>query len=124
MSTIDERHRNATRTSPDRGDAWERRAGAGRVILLVLLLAIQGLVFITESSQTSDEAVHLAAGLLLPHHGTDFRLNPEHPPLIKETRGAAVAVSSTSTFPEGDLWERAEEWNIGRLFVHVNLASK
>ena len=49
----------------------------------------------------------------------DFRLNPEHPPLIKEI-AALPLLALDLAFPEGSLWERAEEWNLGRLFVHEN----
>lgn len=98
-------------------DPWERRAGAGCVLLLLLLL-LQGLVFIGESSQTSDEAVHLAAGYSYLTRG-DFRLNPEHPPLIKQL-SALPLLGLDLDFPEGSLWNRADEWNFGRVFVHEN----
>ena len=98
--------------------AWlERRAGLVAGLLLSLLF-LQGLVFIGESSQTSDEAAHLAAGYSYLTRG-DFRLNPEHPPLIKEL-AALPLLPLGLDFPSGPLWEQAEEWNIGRIFVHEN----
>lgn len=95
----------------------ERRA-AGFAALLLLLLALQGIIFITESSQTSDEAAHLAAGYSYLVTG-DYRLNPEHPPLVK-ILSALPLLPLHLDFPKGALWEQAEEWNIGRLFVHEN----
>jgi hypothetical protein len=52
------------------------------VSLLLAVFAAQNLVEANRESCTSDEVVHLPAGLtyILKH---DFRLNPEHPPLIK-----------------------------------------
>src|SRR5262249_60657155 len=52
-------------------------------VALVIAFFIQGWGFIRANSQTHDEAVHLTAGYsyLVTH---DFRLNPEHPPLLKE----------------------------------------
>src|SRR5712691_10266075 len=94
-----------------RADPWERRAGHVAVLLLGLLL-IQGLAFIGEASQTSDEAAHLAAGYAYLTTA-DFRLNPEHPPLIKEI-AALPLLPLGLTFPSGSLWDMAEEWNIGR----------
>jgi hypothetical protein len=101
-------------------DPWEARAVPLALSLLAVLL-LQGLVFIGESSQTSDEAAHLAAGYSYLKTG-DFRLNPEHPPLIKEW-AALPLMPLDLAFPRGPLWEQAEEWNIGRLFVHENRLS-
>jgi hypothetical protein len=93
------------------------RAPALAAILLAILF-VQGILFITASSQTSDEAAHLAAGYSYLKSG-DFRLNPEHPPLIKEL-AAAPLLALPLQFPWGPLWDQSEEWNIGRLFVHEN----
>jgi len=95
----------------------DRRAG-GFAALLLLLLGLQGVIFITESSQTSDEAAHLAAGYSYLVAG-DYRLNPEHPPLIKML-AALPLLPLRLDFPYGPLWVQAEEWNIGRIFVHEN----
>ncbi len=86
-------------------------------LLLILFLA-EGLAFISANSQTSDEAVHLAAGYsYLARH--DFRLNPEHPPLIKEISGLPVYLFLRIPFePDPVLWKRAEEWRIGRDFLY------
>jgi 4-amino-4-deoxy-L-arabinose transferase-like glycosyltransferase len=85
---------------------------------LLAILVVQGLMFIGESSQTSDEAVHLAGGYSYLTRA-DFRLNPEHPPLLKEIAALPLLLLELD-FPGGALWEQAEEWNIGRLFVHEN----
>ena len=52
------------------------------VVLLLALFAAQNLVEMTRESCSSDEVAHLPAGYtyLLKH---DFRLNREHPPLMK-----------------------------------------
>ena len=103
--------------APAAAGVLERRAGAWAAGLLALLV-VQGVVFITESSQTSDEAAHLSAGYSYLRTA-DFRLNPEHPPLIKEL-AALPLLPLHLDFPWGPLWDQAEEWNIGRLFVHEN----
>lgn len=112
-------------SSPGAHDPPTVAPGPGRsarhTALLIALLAVfflQGLLFIVESSQTSDEAAHIVAGYSYLTRG-DFRLNPEHPPLIKEI-AALPLLALDLAFPEGSLWERAEEWNLGRLFVHEN----
>ena len=54
----------------------------GAIVLLFLFFA-QGIFFIRVNSQTVDEAAHLGAGYSYLTTG-DFRLDSEHPPLIKE----------------------------------------
>src|SRR5881409_1311597 len=103
--------------APAGGDPWEVRAVPAALTLLSIL-ALQGLLFIGESSQTSDEAVHIAAGYSYLETA-DFRLNPEHPPLIKEWAALPLLLLRLQ-FPWGPLWDQAEEWNIGRIFVHEN----
>ena len=85
------------------------------------MLFVQGLIFIGESSQTSDEAAHLAAGYSYLK-AADFRLNQEHPPLVKEWAALPLLLLDLQ-FPWGPLWEMGEEWNIGRIFVHENRLS-
>jgi len=101
-------------------DPWEARAVPVALALLAALL-LQGLIFIGESAQTSDEAAHIAAGYSYLTTA-DFRLNPEHPPLIKEWAALPLLLFDLQ-FPRGTLWDQAEEWNIGRIFVHENRVS-
>ncbi len=103
--------------APAGADPWEARAVPVALALLAALF-LQGLIFIGESSQTSDEAVHIAAGYSYLKTA-DFRLNPEHPPLIKEWAALPLLLLDLQ-FPWGPLWDQAEEWNIGRIFVHEN----
>ena len=86
-------------------------------LLLALFLA-EGIAFISSNSQTSDEAVHLTAGYSYLAR-RDFRLNPEHPPFIKEISALPVYLFYRLPFePEPNLWERAEEWRLGRNFLY------
>ena len=99
-------------------EAQRRRlAGLLAGLLLALFLA-EGLAFISASSQTSDEAVHLTAGYSYLAR-RDFRLNPEHPPFIKEISALPVALIYRIPFqPDPNLWDRAEEWRIGQDFLY------
>ena len=63
-----------------------RSAGQGHPLLLSALVAVFFLQMITASpikSPTFDEPAHIGAGL---SYWTmrDFRVNPQHPPLLKE----------------------------------------
>ncbi|MFQ5877253.1 MAG: ArnT family glycosyltransferase [Acidobacteriota bacterium] len=104
--------------APAAGAARDLRRSTRIALLLLALLLAQGACFIGESSQTSDEAAHIVAGYSYITKG-DFRLNPEHPPLIKEIAAVPLLLLDLS-FPLGPLWEAGEEWNLGRIFVHEN----
>ncbi len=85
---------------------------------LVVAFLVQGFAFVRANSQTYDEAVHLAAGYsYLTTH--DFRLNPEHPPLLKELAALPVYLRYRLPFrPAPHLWESAEKWAISRDFLY------
>ncbi len=95
-----------------------RRAAWVLAAALLVLFLGEGIAFIGSSSQTSDEAVHLASGYsYLVRH--DFRLNCEHPPLIKELCALPLYWFERAPFePDPRLWAAAEEWRIGRDFLH------
>ena len=98
----------------------QTRAGlalGGASTLLLLFIGL-GLAFIRANSQTSDEAVHLTAGYSYLRTG-DFRLNPEHPPFIKELCALPVYLRYRLPFePDSARWSQAEEWRIGRDFLY------
>src|SRR5579862_5865014 len=76
---------------------------------LLLAFFLQGRSFIASNSQTFDEAVHLTAGYSYIAKG-DFRLNAEHPPLIKFLCALPVYVRYRIPFePDAEWWEKAKE---------------
>ena len=95
-----------------------RRLSLAAAGLLLALFLGEGLAFISANSQTSDEAVHLTAGYSYLAR-RDFRLNPEHPPFIKEICALPVYLLDRLPFePDPRLWQGAEEWRIGRNFLY------
>jgi hypothetical protein len=86
--------------------------------LLVLVFLLQGLAFLDANSQTSDEAVHLVSGYSYLAE-RDFRLNPEHPPLIKELAALSVYLQYGLPFePDPGLWDVGEQWGLGLQFLY------
>ncbi len=75
-------------------------------------------------SQTTDEGAHLGAGLSYWRTG-DFRLNPEHPPLVK-LLAAAPLVGRAQLQPTADaaLWAARDQWTIGRLVLYQQLNAR
>ena len=60
------------------------------ILTLVLLAEVRSAVATRTDGFTVDEAYHIAAGVSYVRTG-DFRLNPEHPPLVKLWAGAVVS---------------------------------
>lgn len=88
-------------------------------LTLPLLFLGQGLAFITASSPTHDESAHLGAGYSYLMTG-DFRLNPEHPPLIKELAALPVLLWYRLPFQPREIdWQSPHgQWNIGRQLIY------
>jgi 4-amino-4-deoxy-L-arabinose transferase-like glycosyltransferase len=87
-------------------------------LMLATLFIVSTVVSYRESA-TYDERAHIpAAFTYLNAH--DMRVNPEHPPLIKDLAGAPLQFLGLS-FPYGsDAWQtgRNEQWTLGDLFIN------
>src|SRR5205823_14112522 len=68
---------------------------------LVVAFLLQSVFANRIKSTTSDEPVHIAAGLSYLETGV-FRANPEHPPLLKELSALALLL-------EGVHWPKSSE---------------
>lgn len=73
-------------------------------------------------SQTIDEAVHLTAGYSYITTG-DFRLNPEHPPLLKELSALPLLALDVKNVKDLNSWNTASEWKAGKEFVYSSNSS-
>lgn len=109
------------------------RSHLPNVAAACILLIFGALAFINAeaTSPTSDELTHLAAGLSYLETG-NFRLNREHPPLLKAI--AALPLAGTALFPDAstasdaaartrDAWDRARtdngsQWRFAKLFFY------
>ena len=89
---------------------------AGLTLLIVFFA--QGVFFIRANSPTYDEAAHLAAGYSYLAR-RDFRLNPEHPPLIKQLLALPLFVGSRMAFnPDLQHWRAGNDYLIGQEFLY------
>ena len=87
-------------------------------LLLAGLFAIQIVSALSESA-TIDEPTHLAAGVSYWRTG-DFRLNPEHPALVK-LLVSLPAVLAGAQLPTNDpSWEAADDFRFGSVFLYSN----
>jgi hypothetical protein len=103
-------------------DAWGRWWRAPVVLLPAIFLG-QGAWFIAANSQTYDEAVYACAGYSYLATG-DFRLDPEHPPLMKELAALPLWLCYRLPLP-ADMTqaERDDQWLAGHRFLYRNAPS-
>jgi len=91
--------------------------------LLAVLLAVSAILMLHASSQESaimDELAHIPAGYDYANY-FDYRLNPEHPPLVK-TLAALPLVFMNLSFPtDNAVWtsDLNGQWDAGRLFLYT-----
>lgn len=91
------------------------------VVLTVLLMLIAGVLMLNTAASDApimDELPHIPAGYSYVRY-LDYRLNPEHPPLLKAL-AALPLLAQNLTFPlTSSEWttEVNGQWNIGRLFL-------
>lgn len=81
-------------------------------IPLLVALFLVGLIGIVEDSAVIDELAHVPAGVSYVLKG-DMRLNPEHPPLVKQLAGAAVVLGARLTGLTFDFPDWLPEWQLG-----------
>lgn len=91
------------------------------VCATILLLGMFSLQLTTarQESQIIDEGVHLAAGLSY-WKTWDFRMNPEHPPVIKYLAALPLLFTSVQLPLNTPAWHTWNEWVFGDTFVYHN----
>src|SRR5947207_991400 len=78
----------------------------------------RGEQFLAANGPTFAEPVHLAAGYAYWTTG-DFRLNAEHPPLLKLLWAAPLVLSDRSLYPhEVAAATNGDHWHIGNAFLY------
>ena len=103
-----------------------RRGALGCAALLLALFAFLTLWEMTGDSLTSDERMHLPAGYAYWRTGS-FRLNPEHPPLVKLLCAAPLLVLDPRlppTDPPPGVSEHAYQASFGSAFFFTQDADR
>lgn len=88
------------------------------VALLGVMLFLE-FTSVLQESQTVDEAVHLSSGYSYLKTG-DFRMNPEHPPLLKEISAFPLLFFNLNDPTNHASWNEYNEWDFGRNFLYHN----
>ena len=96
------------------------------IMFLVLIAVFAAAVFsIKDDSLTMDELAHLPAGYSYLTQ-KDMRLNPEHPPLIKDLAAIPLLFIKNITFPaEIKAWREDVngQWDFGNYFLYQSQPS-
>ncbi len=92
------------------------------VIIVTVILAVHftlSLLVSTQESMTFDEKAHIPAAYSSVRYG-DMRLNPEHPPLIKDFSGLFLLPLGLDFPLEAKEWQEGfnEQWIVGDLFIN------
>src|SRR5829696_7943927 len=105
---------------PERGETSVRRHIIFFALLIVLIAAaiIRSAITTSLDSFTIDEAYHIGAGAAYVQTG-DFRINPEHPPLVKLWVGAFVS-GIYQISPYRTLADKADERRFVEEDVYLN----
>ncbi|MBU0707375.1 glycosyltransferase family 39 protein [Patescibacteria group bacterium] len=91
------------------------------VVLLLFMLATE-ISSAMQKSQIIDESPHIAAGYSYLKTG-DYRLNPEHPPLIKMMSGFPLLFIEQDSLDDNPGWQRTEQWYAGQYLLYHSSAN-
>jgi hypothetical protein len=83
-------------------------------VALYVVLAVSSL---RQKSATFDEGAHLPAGYTYWALG-DYRLNPEHPPLVKLLAAAPLRALPVTMHEDDAAWIARRQWELGRRFLY------
>ncbi len=81
----------------------------GMVAVLLMAQAALGIYLAKTDSQTTDEAIHLSAGYTYDKYH-DFRLNPEHPPLVKMLSAWPLLYQNVHDPVDPSNWQNAQSF--------------
>ncbi len=89
---------------------------AGGLLIVMFVLGMSSMV---GNSAIMDEVAHIPAAYSYLHYG-DYRLNPEHPPLIKDLAGIPLQFMNLKFPINGSAWnnEVNGEWDVGWDFLY------
>ncbi|MFZ4699301.1 MAG: ArnT family glycosyltransferase [Candidatus Methylumidiphilus sp.] len=89
-------------------------------IVVAIILSVFFIISLTVSSQesaTTDEMAHIGAAYSYVRYG-DMRLNPEHPPFMKDLAGIPLLFLQPAFPLTQAYWADGEEWAVGKAFLY------
>ena len=91
------------------------------VVLLLLFMLVVAVLSIKDDSLTMDELAHIPAGYGYMHE-KDYRLNPEHPPLLKDLAAIPLLFMNLKFDKEFGAWKDDVngQWRMGWKFIFAS----
>lgn len=90
---------------------------------LAMLILMAGILIYSAlfDSATTDEMAHIPAGYSYVKYG-DMRLNPEHPPLVKDLAGIPLLFQKLNFPLDSDAWQKYVngQWDAGSQFLYYS----
>lgn len=102
---------------------WLNKRATWLALALLAGMLVVELTSAMTQSQIIDEAPHIAAGYSYWTTG-DFKMNPEHPPLIKMLATLPLQFMKLKPITSFSAWEtNPDQWQLGRHFLYENTVS-
>lgn len=102
---------------------WIKKHSTIAVVAILGWIFVISVIVSSQESTTMDEQAHIPSGYTyVKYH--DMRLNPEHPPMLKDLAGIPLQFLDVK-FPADDpAWQSGinEQWQLGNKFIHSNNA--
>jgi hypothetical protein len=86
-------------------------------LLFTTLLLVISISSLRNKSVTADEPAHLPSGYSYLATG-DFRLNPEHPPLVKVLSALPLLIIKPKIDLGDSTWVEGRQWEFGKKFLY------
>jgi 4-amino-4-deoxy-L-arabinose transferase-like glycosyltransferase len=91
--------------------------------VLIAAFCLQALLAMPQLSATSDEVPHVAGGYSY-WITRDFRINPEHPPLVKLVSALPLLLINPRLDTSNSGWTTPSQWVFGFMFLYNNRADQ
>lgn len=93
------------------------RAADYLAALLLILMFVLTVFSMQDESSTIDEVVHIPAGYSYLTQ-QDYRLNPEHPPLVKDLAAVPLLFLHPNFPKDSAAWAGSDQWSFGPQFLY------
>ncbi|MEK6868373.1 MAG: hypothetical protein AABX98_06135 [Nanoarchaeota archaeon] len=87
------------------------------VFVLLTIFFVLAVTSMMHNSATSDEVAHIPSGYTYWKY-FDYKINPEHPPLIKLWATLPFLILNPALPSDLIYWENGDQWEFGRQFLY------